>query len=64
VGKPVQGGVFGEQPSLTSTVDSGNLKYNIDFRSVYQTLIRDWLQADPASMLGSSFPELPIIKTA
>jgi uncharacterized protein (DUF1501 family) len=64
VGKPVQGGVFGEQPSLTNTVDSGNLKYNIDFRSVYQTLIRDWLQADPTSVLGASFPELPIIKTA
>ena len=59
VGKPVKGGVFGEQPSLTSTVDSGNLKYNVDFRSVYQTLIRDWLQADPASVLGASFPELP-----
>ena len=45
VGKPVKGGVFGEQPSLTKTVDSGNLQYNVDFRSVYQTLIRDWLQA-------------------
>jgi uncharacterized protein (DUF1501 family) len=64
VGKPVKGGVFGEQPSLTSTVDSGNLKYNVDFRSVYQSLIRDWLQADPTAVLGASFPELPIIQTA
>jgi uncharacterized protein (DUF1501 family) len=63
VGKPVKGGVFGEQPSLTRTVDSGNLQYNVDFRSVYQTLIRDWLQADPMSVLGASFPELPIIQT-
>jgi uncharacterized protein (DUF1501 family) len=63
VGKPVRGGVYGEQPSLTSTVDSGNLKYNVDFRSVYQTLIRDWLQADPTSVLGGSFPELPLIQT-
>ena len=62
VGKPVKGGVFGEQPSLTNTVDSGNLQYNVDFRSVYQTLIRDWLQADPAAVLGASFPELPIIQ--
>ena len=44
VGKPVKGGVFGEQPSLTKTVNSGNLQYNVDFRSVYQTLIRDWLR--------------------
>ena len=62
VGKPVKGGVFGEQPSLTNTVDSGNLQYNVDFRSVYQTLIRDWLKADPAAVLGASFPELPIIQ--
>ena len=64
VGKPVKGGVFGEQPSLTRTVDAGNLQYAVDFRSVYQTLIRDWLQADSVSVLGASFPELPIIQTA
>jgi uncharacterized protein (DUF1501 family) len=62
VGAPVKGGVYGEQPSLTNTVDSGNLQYNVDFRSVYQTLIRDWLHADPADVLGASFPELPIIQ--
>ena len=38
VGKPVKGGLYGEQPSLTSTIDGGNLKYTVDFRSVYQTL--------------------------
>jgi uncharacterized protein (DUF1501 family) len=61
VGKPVKGGLYGEQPSLTQTVDSGNLKYNVDFRSVYQTLIRDWLQGDPGSVLGASFPEIGLI---
>ena len=61
VGKPVKGGLYGEAPSLTNTVDSGNLKYTVDFRSVYQTLIRDWLQADAGSVLGASYPELPIV---
>jgi uncharacterized protein (DUF1501 family) len=64
VGKPVKGGLYGEQPSLTSTIDSGNLKYEIDFRSVYQTLIRDWLQGDAASVLGATYPELPFINKA
>ena len=64
VGKPVKGGLYGEQPSLTSTIDSGNLKYDIDFRSVYQTLIRDWLQGDAASVLGATYPELPVINKA
>jgi uncharacterized protein (DUF1501 family) len=61
VGKPIKGGLYGEQPSLTSTIDSGNLKYTVDFRSVYQTLIRDWLQGDATSVLGAAYPELPLI---
>jgi uncharacterized protein (DUF1501 family) len=64
VGKPVKGGLYGEQPSLTSTIDSGNLKYTVDFRSVYQTLIRDWLQGDASSVLGANYPELPVINPA
>jgi uncharacterized protein (DUF1501 family) len=43
-------------------IELGNLKYTVDFRSVYQTLIRDWLlQADAATVLGASYPELPLI---
>jgi uncharacterized protein (DUF1501 family) len=64
VGAPIKGGLYGEQPSLTSTIDSGNLKYTVDFRSVYQTLIRDWLQGDAAGVLGASYPELPLVNTA
>ena len=62
VGAPVQGGLVGEQPSLTSTVDGGNLKYTVDFRSVYQALIGDWLQGDPAAVLGAAYPALPLIR--
>jgi uncharacterized protein (DUF1501 family) len=64
VGKPVKGGLYGEYPSLTQTIDSGNLKHTVDFRSVYQTLIRDWLQGDSVSVLGSAFPELGLIGAA
>ncbi|MGH7723712.1 MAG: DUF1501 domain-containing protein [Candidatus Dormibacteria bacterium] len=64
VGRSVKGGLYGEQPSLTSTIDSGNLKHTVDFRSVYQTLIRDWLQGDASSVLGASYPELPLIVQA
>ncbi|MBV8195095.1 MAG: DUF1501 domain-containing protein [Candidatus Dormibacteraeota bacterium] len=60
-GAPVKGGLYGEPPSLTSTIDSGNLRYTVDFRSVYQAVIRDWLQADAQSVLGGSFPELGFI---
>lgn len=62
IGDPVKGGLYGEQPSLTRTIDNGNLQYVVDFRSVYQTLIRDWLGGDAATVLGSSFPELPLLR--
>jgi uncharacterized protein (DUF1501 family) len=62
IGKPVKGGLAGEYPSLTNTIDSGNLKYTVDFRSVYQSVIRDWLQADSVSVLGGSFPELSLLR--
>ena len=62
VGKPVTGGLYGEPPSLTSTIDAGNLKHTVDFRSVYQTLIRDWLQGDSESVLGAAFAELSLFR--
>jgi uncharacterized protein (DUF1501 family) len=62
IGKPVAGGLHGEPPSLTSLVDNGNLKYTTDFRSVYQTVIRDWLGGDAGSVLGGTFPELPLLR--
>ncbi|HEX3604909.1 MAG TPA: DUF1501 domain-containing protein [Candidatus Dormibacteraeota bacterium] len=62
VGRPVAGGLYGEPPSLTSLIDGGNLKYTTDFRSVYQTMIRDWLGGDAATVLGARFPELPLLR--
>ena len=61
VGAPVKGGLYGAQPSLTD-LDNGNLKHTVDFRSVYQTLIRDWLGGDAESALGQPFPELPLMR--
>jgi uncharacterized protein (DUF1501 family) len=62
VGTPVKGGMYGEQPSLTSLVDNGNLKFSTDFRSVYQTLIRDWLGGDSAAVLGGTFADVRFLQ--
>jgi uncharacterized protein (DUF1501 family) len=43
VGKQVQGGHYGELPSLTNLAEGDNLAYTTDFRRVYQTMIRGWL---------------------
>ncbi len=55
LGNPVNKGVFGEPPSLSSLDNTGNLKYTIDFRSVYATVLDRWLGASSADVLGGSF---------
>lgn len=57
VGKPVKGGLYGEQPSLEATQldNNGNMKFNVDFRSVYSTILDRWLGADSQAILGASY---------
>jgi len=43
VGAPVVGGVYGTLPALNDLDGSGNLKFNVDFRQVYATIIDKWL---------------------
>ncbi|MGI8880529.1 MAG: DUF1501 domain-containing protein [Jatrophihabitans sp.] len=56
-GRPVRGGFYGEQPSLTD-LDNGDLKSSTDFRAVYGELLHKVLDADPAKVLGSDRSEL------
>ena len=60
VGGRVKGGVYGDHPSL-SDLDSGDLKYHTDFRSVYATVLRDWLGRDPADVIAGTFDTLPFV---
>lgn len=49
-----QKGLINAMPDLTNLVD-GDLVYSIDFRSVYATVIQNWLQLDHAAVLGQKF---------
>lgn len=60
VGESVRGGFIGEQPSLTD-LDNGDLKFHTDFRSIYATVLQRVLGADPAPVLGGSFPTLSFV---
>ena len=60
LGGGVKAGVFGQYPSLTS-LNNGDLIYNVDFRSVYATVLERWLKAPSEMVLGRKFPLLPII---
>jgi len=63
VGKHVQGGFYSERPSLTD-LDEGDLKMTTDFRSVYATMIKEWMGFDDAkSVLKADFETLGIFAT-
>jgi uncharacterized protein (DUF1501 family) len=60
-GPAVAGGLYGRHPSLApDQLDEGDLVFNTDFRSVYATLIQDWMKRDAEALLGASYPTLPL----
>ncbi|MGH9843175.1 MAG: DUF1501 domain-containing protein [Blastocatellia bacterium] len=45
IGKQVKGGFYSKPVSLTD-LDDGNLKMTTDFRSVYATMLKEWMRLD------------------
>jgi uncharacterized protein (DUF1501 family) len=63
-GPAVKGGFVGDEPSLTTFDDNGDLVWNVDFRSIYAGLLGDVLGADPGPvLLGASAPALALVRT-
>jgi uncharacterized protein (DUF1501 family) len=61
-GPSIKGGVYGDHPSLRQQdLDQGDLRFHTDFRSVYATILNNWLKADSAKILGGSFKTLPFV---
>jgi uncharacterized protein (DUF1501 family) len=56
-GDMVKPGLYGEHPSLTD-LDRGDLKFNVDFRSVYATVLEKWLKTDAKPVLNGAYPTL------
>ncbi len=55
-------GFLGSNPDLTDVDEVGNLKFDIDFRRIYATVLENWLCVDPDvvdDVLGQSFERLP-----
>jgi uncharacterized protein (DUF1501 family) len=61
LGQQVHGGFYGEQPSLTHLDVNGNLIHNVDFRSVYATVLEHILEVDAKPFLAASYPNLGFV---
>jgi len=63
IGDHVRGGHHGEYPSLKAEhLVQGDLNPNMDFRSVYSTILEKWLKLDPTPIVGGSFEQPAFIK--
>ncbi|MFQ5568590.1 MAG: DUF1501 domain-containing protein [Rhodothermales bacterium] len=63
-GTGVEGDLYGSLPNLADLDPTGNLKYDIDFRSVYATVLQDWFGLDAStvqSVLGDAFDMLGFV---
>ena len=61
IGTPVKGGLYGQRPSL-GNLDDGNLRYTVDFRSVYATALESWLGVSSRDVLDGNFETIPLLK--
>ena len=52
-----QKGLINPLPDL-SDLQEGDLKYKVDFKNVYATVLKNWLNADDAAILGKKYDHL------
>ena len=55
-----QKGLINAMPDL-SDLDEGDLKYKIDFKNVYATVLKNWLGADDAKILHQQYEYLKFV---
>ena len=54
-------GLYNNIASLSDLDDNGDIKFEIDFRTIYATVLNKWLDVDDASVLNKSFNQLDFI---
>ncbi len=53
-------GIINELPNL-SDLDEGDLKYTVDFRSIYKNILQNWLQADANKIIPAAVKSFEVI---
>lgn len=53
--------IVGKHPSLAD-LDQGDLKFGVDFRSIYATVLQNWLETPSKPILGQQFPTMNLVK--
>ncbi len=60
-GPMVNAGVLNPHPSMDN-LDGGDLKYTVDFRTVYAGVLDDWMKTDSKTVLEGRYKAAPVIR--
>ena len=58
IGQNVQGGLYGQRPSLAGLGRWERMQHHVDFRSYYASIIDGWLGGGSTEVLGGTFENL------
>ncbi len=60
IGDGVEGGLYGEYPSIEQKdwLYGEDLRHTIDVRSVYSTVLDQWMGVDPGAIVGGTFEQI------
>ena len=65
LGNSVKGGLYGTAPNLINLDPAGNMQHDIDFRTVYASVLQDWFGVDSSIvqniLLGHNYTSLGFI---
>lgn len=60
-GDGVAGGLYGTAPDMSKLLD-GDVPVSVDFRSVYASVLKDWLSVASEAVLGAKVSPLPLFR--
>ncbi|MDO8363848.1 MAG: DUF1501 domain-containing protein [Actinomycetota bacterium] len=63
IGQAVKGGLYGAQPSLAGLDRWDRMDHNVDFRSMYASVLDGWMGGGASTVLGGNYPNLGLFRT-
>ena len=62
IGQGVKGGLYGQQASLAGLQRWDRMAHNVDFRSLYTSVLDGWLGGGASTVLGGNYPNLGLFR--
>ncbi len=63
IGRAVKGGLYGQQASLVGLQRWDRMQHNVDFRSLYASVLDGWLGGGSSTVLGANYPKIGLFRT-